>query len=154
MHRVLKVALQPWPTLVGMKSLFNYTIEYKVGQTYFRADRFCRYQRENIADRRAIRQNALDRASGSSDGQVIPGHECESFIYKRPSPRTLAQLKPDFVAGSSSSLSRSSLSTLLSEDRGVTLRSRFSVEGSEADYPDTVDGDYSDFGDAYGIYRR
>ena len=62
MHHVLKVALQPWPTLVGMKSLIDYTIEYKVGETYFRADWFCRYNRESLRDRRAIRQPALDRA--------------------------------------------------------------------------------------------
>ena len=45
-----QVALQPWPTLVGMKSLIDYTTEYKVGVIYFHADRFCRYQNENIAD--------------------------------------------------------------------------------------------------------
>ena len=65
------------------------------------------------------------RARGSNDGQAIPVLECEPFVYKRPSPRTLAQINPDLVAGSSSSLSRSSLSTLPSEDRGVTLRTRF-----------------------------
>ena len=81
-------------------------------------------------------------------------HECESFIYKRPSPITLAQIDPDLVAGSSSLLSRFSLSTLPSEDRGVTSRNRFSVEGNDADYPNTVDGDYSDLGDAYGINKR
>ena len=53
-HRVLKVALQPWPTLVGMKSLLDYTTEYKVGDTYFRADRFCRYQHGSIADRSRV----------------------------------------------------------------------------------------------------
>ena len=72
-------------------------------------------------------------------------------MYKRPPPKTLAQIDPDLVAGSSSSLSRFSLSTLPSEDRGVTLRNRFSVEGSEAEYPDAIDGDYSDF---RGIYRH
>ena len=34
------------------------------------------------------------------------------------------------------------------------LRSRFSVMGSEAGYSETVDGDHSDFGMAYGVYRR
>ena len=102
-HRVLKVASQPWPTLVGMKLLIDYTIEYNV-------DRFCRYKHENIAERRAIRQSAVDRASGTSDGQVLPVHECEAFVHKRPSPRILVQINPDLVAGSSSSLSRSSLS--------------------------------------------
>ena len=48
MHRVLKVALQPWLALVGMRSLIDYTTEYKVGATYFRADRFCRYQHETL----------------------------------------------------------------------------------------------------------
>ena len=95
----------------------------------------------------------MDRANASSDGPVIPAHECEPFVYKRPQPR-LAQIDPDLVAGSSSSLSRSSLLTLPSDDRRVTLRSRFSVAGSKAEYPDTIDGDYSDFGDAYGIYKR
>ena len=70
-HRVFKVALQAWPTLVGMKSLIEYTTEYKVGDTYFRADRFCRYKHESIAERRAIRQRALYGASGSNDGQVF-----------------------------------------------------------------------------------
>ena len=32
----------------------------------------------------------------------------------------------------------------------VALRSRFSVTGSEAAYPDTIDSDYSDFGEVYG----
>ena len=86
--------------------------EYQVGDTYFRADRLFRYQHESIAERQAIRQQALDKASGSNDGQVIPVLECEPFVYRRPSPRTLAQINPELVAASSSSLSRSSLSTL------------------------------------------
>ena len=36
----------------------------------------------------------------------------------------------------------------------MTLTSRFSVMGSDAGYSETVDGDYSDFGEAYGVYRR
>ena len=36
----------------------------------------------------------------------------------------------------------------------VVLRSRFSVMGSEAGYTETVDGDYSDFDLAYGVYRQ
>ena len=75
-------------------------------------------------------------------------------MHKRLQPRTLAQLDPALIAGSSGWLSRSSLSTLPSEDTGVTLRSRFSVAGSEAECPDTIDGDYSDFCEAYGTYRR
>ena len=75
-------------------------------------------------------------------------------MYKKPQPRTLAQLDPALVDGSSGSLSRSSLSTLPSEDTGFTQRTHFSVAGSEAAYPDTIDGDYSDFREAYGTYRR
>ena len=67
---------------------------------------------------------------------------------------SLGQLDPELVAGSSTVLSRSSLSTLPEDERAVTLKSCFSVTGSEADYPDTIDGDYSDFGEAYGAYRR
>ena len=76
MHRVLRVALHPWPTLVGVRSLIEYIIEYKVGDTYFRADRFCRYQHESFADRRAIRQHALNRPSGSNNGQVTERYSC------------------------------------------------------------------------------
>ena len=75
-------------------------------------------------------------------------------MYQRPQPRTLAQLDPDLVADSSGSLSWSSLSTLRADDKAVTLKSRFSVTGSEAEYPDTIDSDYSDFGEAYGTHRR
>ena len=150
MHRVLKVVLQPWPTLVGMKSLIEYTAEYKVGETYFLADWFCNRNHDSLRDRRAIRQRALDRASRSNDGQIIPVHECEPFVYKRQSPRTLAQINSDLVTGSF--VSFITLYFAL-PDRGVTLRSRFSVAGSEAGYSDTVDGDYSDFSKAYGIYK-
>ena len=73
----------------GHESLIDYTTEYKVGATYFPADRVCRYQHEDIADRRAIRQSALDWASGFNDGQVIPVHECKSFVYKRRSPKDI-----------------------------------------------------------------
>ena len=136
-----------------MKLLTDYTAEHKVGVTYFRTDWFCKYNHDSLRDRRAIRQPALDRANGANDGPVIPVLEHEPFVHRRPSPRTLAQINADLVTGSSNSLSRSSLSTLPSEDRGVVLRSRFSVAVSEAGYSETVDGDYSDFSEAYGIYR-
>ena len=74
-HGVLKVALQPWQTFVGIKLLIDYTTGYKVGDAYFRAERFCRYQHQGIADRRAIRQSALDWASGSNDGHVVTVRE-------------------------------------------------------------------------------
>ena len=145
MHRVLKVALQPWPTLVGVKALIGFTTKYTVSETYFRSDHFCLCDHDNVETRRNYRQHALDRARDSIDQQVVPVHECEPSMYQRPQPRTLAQLDPDLIAGSSGSLSRSSLSTLPSDDKAVTLRSRFSVTGSEAEYPDTIDGDHSDF---------
>ena len=84
----------------------------------------------------------------------VPVHECELSMHKRSQPMTLEQLDPSLVAGSSGLLSRSLLSTLPSEDTGVTLRSRFPAAGSEAEYPDAIDGDYSDFGEACGTYRR
>ena len=50
MHRVPKVALQLWLTLVGTKSWIDYTAEYKVGETYFRADlERCRKARHQTA---------------------------------------------------------------------------------------------------------
>ena len=112
MHRVLKVALQPWPTLVGMKWLIDFGMRYEVGETYFRADWFCKYNHDSLEDRKAFRQRAVDRASGTNDGPIVPVLDCEQHLYRRPSPRTLAQINADLVTGSSSSLSRSSLSAL------------------------------------------
>ena len=134
------------------KSLIDFGRSYNVGETYFRADWFCKYSHDRILDRKAIRQLAVDRASGTNDGPVVAVLDRELRLYRRPSPRTLVQINDDLVTGSSSSLSRSSLSTLPSEEGRVRLRSRFSVMGSDAGYSDTVDGDYSDFGDAYGVF--
>ena len=124
-HRVLKVTLQPWPTLFGMRSLIDYTTKYKVGKTYFRADWFCKYDHDNLRKRKAIRQRALDRAENTNDGPVLPVLQCEAFVYKRYPPRTLAQINATLVTGSSNSLFSSSLPRLSPPDRGVTLRSRF-----------------------------
>ena len=154
MHRVLKVALQPWPTLAGMKSLIDLGLHDVLGETYFRANNFCKVYHDNIAYRRSVRQQALDRAESHGDGPVVPVIEMDRVFYQRPTPRTIAQLNYGLVSGSSSSLSRSSLDTLPGSTGGVTLRSRFSVMGSEAGYSETVDGDHSDFGIAYGAYRR
>ena len=100
-----------------MKPLIEYTTWYQVGDTYFKADHFTQHSHhDNIQVRRAYRQDAANRAGIDMDNQVVPVHECELSMYKRPQPRTLSQLDPDLVAGSSGSLSRSSLSTLPSKD--------------------------------------
>ena len=70
-HRVLKVALQPWPILVGMKSLIDFGTRYEVGETYCSADWFCKFNHDSIADRKAIGQRAVDRASNTNDGPVF-----------------------------------------------------------------------------------
>ena len=139
MHRVLRVALQPWPTL----AVIEYTTRYQVGDTYFKADHFSQYNHDNIQIRRAYRQDAVNEAGNDMDNQFAPVQECELSMCKKPQPRTLSQLDPDLVAGSSGSLTRSSFSTLPSEDTRITLRSKFSVARSEAEYPDTIDGDFS-----------
>ena len=59
-------------------------------------------------------------------------------MHQLPQPRTLA---------------RAALSTLPEREQTVTLRSKFSVTGSEIGYEDTIDGDYSGFGEAHGAYR-
>ena len=43
MHRALKVALQPWPTLAGLKALTDFGLWGNVHDSYFRADSFCNY---------------------------------------------------------------------------------------------------------------
>ena len=96
MRCVLKVALQPWPTLVGMRSLIECTTRYRVRETYFRADWFCKHDHGNLRERRAIRQRALDRAEGANDGHILPVLECEAFVCKRHPTRTLAQINADW----------------------------------------------------------
>ena len=137
-----------------MNSLIDFGVHDETGDTYFRADQFCKYSHENMELRRSIRRQAVERAEWRNDGPIVPVIEYDSHFYARPPPRTVRDLQYDLVSGSSSSLSRASLSTLPTEGSGVTLSSRFSVLGSEAGYSETVDGDYSDFGEAYGIYRR
>ena len=83
MHKALKVALQPWPTLVGMKSLIDFGLRYEVGDTYFRSDWFCSTI-TTIEDRRAIRRQAIDTASRTNDGPVVPVLVCERNLYQRP----------------------------------------------------------------------
>ena len=38
MHKVLKVALQPWPTLAGKQALIDFGLCCYVRESYFRAD--------------------------------------------------------------------------------------------------------------------
>ena len=125
MHRVLKVALQPWPTLAGMKSLIDFGIKNELGDTYFRADNFCKVYHDNVEYRRNVRQQALDRAESHGDGPIVPVIEMDRVFYLRPTPRTVAQLNYGLASGSSSLMSRSSLDTLPAGTGGVTLRSRF-----------------------------
>ena len=112
MHRVLKVALQPWPTLVGMKTLIDFGIKGETGETYFRADHFCEYYRDDINRRREIHRQAVERAEGTNDGPLVPILEYDPHFSARPRPRTVGELQFDLVSGSSSSLSRASLGTL------------------------------------------
>ena len=137
-----------------MKSLIDFGIKSETGETYFRADNFCKIYHDNMGYRREVRRQAVDRAEFQGDGPIVPVNEFDRVFYLRPYPRTDADLNYGLVFGSSGSLSRSSLSTLPAKEGGVTLRSCFSVLGSEAGYSETVDGDYSDFGEAYGVYRR
>ena len=127
MHRVLKVALQPWPTLAGMKSLIEFGLHDQLRDTYFRADQFCKYFHDDLVRKKAIRQMALDRADEQGDGPIFPIVEMDKFFYQRPTPRTIAELIYGLVSYSSSSLSRSALETLPASSSGVVLRSRFSV---------------------------
>ena len=63
MHRVLKVAPQPWPTLADAGVLVGYVMGRKVDGAYFRADHFCRRDHDNIETRRQFRQAAIDQIS-------------------------------------------------------------------------------------------
>ena len=44
-----------------MKSFIDFGLHDVLGETYFRADNFCKVYHDNIAYRRNVRQQALDR---------------------------------------------------------------------------------------------
>ena len=83
MHRVLKVALQPWPTLAGVKSLTEPGICEKFLDSYFRADQLCKYfhddqmrrmqQEGNQADgtRSCRRDRRWSHCPHCGDGQLL-----------------------------------------------------------------------------------
>ena len=56
MHRVLKVALQPWPTLAGMKALIDFGVNHELHETYFRADYFCKYNHDDVEYRQKTQE--------------------------------------------------------------------------------------------------
>ena len=155
MHKVLKVALQPWPTLAGKDALVDFGVYGRTRESYFRADYFCRNRHEDVEHRHKLRKTAADAAvRPGGGGELAPIVIMDKFFYELPKPRTIAQLNYGLVTGSSRSLTSSALGSLPSGSGGAALRSRFSVVGSEAGYTETVDGDYSDFELAYGIYRQ
>ena len=154
MHRVLKVALQPWPTLAGLKPLTEFGFNGIVFDSYFRADYFCKHSHEDEELRHKLRKTAIDRAATERGGSIAPIVPMDKFFFEVKRPRTIADLNYGLVTGSSSSLSSSALATLPASSGGVVLRSRFSVMGSEAGYSETVDGDCSDFELPFGVYRQ
>ena len=155
MHKVLKVALQPWPTLAGKDALVDFGVYGRTRESYFRADYFCRNRHEDVEHRHKLRKTAADAAvRPGGGGELAPIIIMDKFFYELPKPRTTAQLNYGLVTGSSRSLTSSALGSLPSGSGGAALRSRFSVVGSEAGYTETVDGDCSDFELAYGIYRQ
>ena len=154
MHKVLKVALQPWPTLAGKEALIDFGLYRHPRESYFRADSFCKDKHEDVVHRHKLRKTAVDSADQAGGGSVAPIVIMDKFFYELKKPRTIADMNYGLVTGSSSSLTSSALGALPSGSEGVVLRSRFSVMGSEAGYTETVDGDYSDFKLAYGVYRQ
>ena len=148
MHRVLKVALQPWPTLARLKALTDFGVWGNVHDSYFR------YNHDDEEFRHKLRKTAVDRDAREGGGTIAPIVPMDKFFFEMKRPRTIADLNYGLVTGSSSSLPSTALDTLPSSSGGVVLRSRFSVMGSEAGYSETVDGDYSDFELPFGVYRQ
>ena len=71
MHRVLKVALQPWPTLAGLKALTEFGVRNNVSESYFRADSFCKYHHDDEEFRHKLRKTAIDRAARGGGGTIV-----------------------------------------------------------------------------------
>ena len=86
MHRVPKVALQPWPTLAGTEALIGYMTRYEVGKTYFRADQFCRWEsgpRQTRSQEEAPKET-IELTRGNPEQQVVPVLACEVQVYCLP----------------------------------------------------------------------
>ena len=111
-HRVLKVALQPWPTLAGLKALIAFGVNGVVYESYFRADHFCKHNHDDDEFRHKLRKTAVDRASSERGGTIVPIVPMDKFFFEMKRPRTIADLNYGLVTGSSSSLSSTALGTL------------------------------------------
>ena len=113
MHRALKVALRPWPTLAGLNDLTEFGVNHVLLDSYFRADYFCKYHHEDDECRHKLRKTAVDRASREGSGTIVPIVSMDKFFYEKKQPKTIADLNYRLVTtGSSSSLSRTALETL------------------------------------------
>ena len=102
MHKVLKVALQPWPTLAGKDALVDFGVYRRTRESYFSVDRFCKDKHEDIAHRHKLRKTAVDSADQAGGGSVAPIVIMDRFFYDLRKPRTIADLDYGLVAGSSS----------------------------------------------------
>ena len=123
MHTVLKVALQPWPTLAGLKTLTEFGVNNNLFDSYFRADYFCKYYHEDEEYRHKLRKTAVDRAASEGSGTIVPIVSMDKFFYEKKAPRTIADLNDRVITGSSSSLSRTALETLPSRPDAQDLLS-------------------------------
>ena len=113
MHRVLKVALQPWPTLAGLKALIAFGVNGVVFDSYFRADSFCKYKHDDDDEfRHKLRKTAVDRASSERGGTIVPIVPMDKFFFEMKRPHTIADLNYGLVTGSSSSLSSTTFDML------------------------------------------
>ena len=56
MHKVLKVALQPWPTLAGKDALVDFGVYNRTRESYFRVDHFCKDKHEDVVHRHKLRK--------------------------------------------------------------------------------------------------
>ena len=81
MHRVLKVALQPWPTLAGLKALIDFGVWGYVHDSYFRADYFCKSNHEDEVFRHKLRKTAVDRAAREGGGTIVPIVPMDKFFF-------------------------------------------------------------------------
>ena len=72
MHKFLKVALQPWPTLAGKEALVDFGIYRYVRESYFRADYFCKDKHEDVVHRHKLRKTAVDSADQAGGGSIVP----------------------------------------------------------------------------------
>ena len=156
-HWVLKIALTIWAAHAGGRVLALFLEAGHVDKAYFSPwDLQDLGQSDaNIEWRRSMREQAKEHAHQGPE-PIVPIHELQPRLLKMPRLGSIRDLNPDMDI-SGTQLTERALSTPPSEEPGtVSGKSRFSIASDDDDDDDgaTFEGEFSDFSDRYGAWRK